>query len=195
MAVRKTIQIGHAALKAANKSISNFESQKLKQMIRDLKDTMKDQSLIGMAVPQIAENYKVFITQPRKTKARNLAKSDKLRVYINPKITEYSKAKSIIYEGCGSVLDGQLFGPVKRSQQISIEAFDEHKTHFRLTCDGILARVILHEYDHLEGIEFTEKVDDYKKLMTDDYYIKNIKNLTSHLRASKITLLKYKKLS
>ncbi len=194
MAIRKTIQIGDPRLKAEDLVVKNFSDPRVKRVIKDLKDTMVKNDLVGMAAPQIGYNYKIFITQPKKTKYRRLPKGDELRIYINPKIVKYSKEQNIIYEGCGSVLNGNLFGPVKRSKEIIIEAFNEREEKFRLRCDGILARVIQHENDHMVGIEFTEKIFDYKKLMARDFYIKNIRNSREQLRASKITTVEYKKL-
>lgn len=194
MAVRQTIQIGHPALKALNTTVADFNSPELKQLIQDLKDTMYDAGLIGIAAPQIAENFQVFITEPRETDARPKDQADELRVYINPQIVDTSNDEVIIYEGCGSVLNGLLFGPVKRPQQITIEAHNEKGERFRFTADGILGRVIQHEYDHLQGIEFTEKITDYKKLMHKDFYIKNIKSSQEQMEASKITVKRLLKL-
>lgn len=165
MAVKKIIQIGHPALKAKNKQITSFDDLKLRQLVKDLKDTMIAGDLIGIAAPQIAKNFTVFVTQPRKTKLRTNV-GDKLRVYVNPVIIDSSNEKSIIFEGCGSVLDGKLFGPVKRPREIIIEAYYLSGRKFQLHCDGILARVIQHEYDHLSGIEFLEKISDYTQVMT-----------------------------
>lgn len=194
MAIRKTIQIGDPKLKAKNLVVKDFGNFRVKRVIKDLRDTMIKNDLIGMAAPQIGYNYKIFITQPRKTKARKLAKGDKLRIYINPKIVKFFKVQNLIYEGCGSVLNGNLFGPVKRPQEITIEAYDTNGGKFQLRCNGILARVIQHENDHMVGIEFTEKIFDYKKLMNKEFYIKRIRNSKEQLQASKITVVEYKKL-
>jgi peptide deformylase len=193
MSIRKIIQIGHPSLKAKNDAIGDFKSMKLKKLIKDLKDTMNKNDLIGIAAPQIAENYTVFVTHPRNTKSRNLGKADKFRVFINPKIINFSKEESVIYEGCGCVPN--IFGPVRRPKEIKIEAFDQKQNKFSLRCDGILARVIQHEYDHLSGIEFIEKICDYKKIMTKEFYIKNIKNSKEQLSASKITKVEFKKVN
>ncbi|MBI4058472.1 peptide deformylase [Candidatus Gottesmanbacteria bacterium] len=194
MAVRTIIQIGHPALKAKNEVIFDFSDLKLSQLIIDLRDTMVKNQLIGIAAPQIAENYKMFVTEPRQTTSRKLTKTDKFRVYINPQITFFSKEENVIYEGCGSVLNGLLFGPVKRPKEIIIEAFDEKEGKFQIHTDGILGRVIQHEYDHLHGVEFTEKVLDYRKLMHRDFYIERIKNSREQVAASKISILEYKPL-
>lgn len=191
MTVRKIIQIGHPALKAKNEIIADFNSPKLKRLIKDLKDTMHKTGLIGIAAPQIARNYLVFVTQPRKTKTRKLTKIDKFRVYINPKIVFYAKDTSLIYEGCGSVARGNLFGPVIRPKEIRIEAYDENGTKYSLECDGILARVIQHEYDHLFGIEFLEKISDYRQIISAEYYRQSLRNSKEQKQASKITKIIY----
>ncbi len=195
MAVRNVIQIGHPALKAKNKKITSFSSVKTRKLLKDLRDTMYKTGLIGIAAPQIAQNYMVFVTHPRNTEVRKLPKTDKSRIYINPKISYYSKKMSLIYEACGSVsvIDGFLFGPVSRAEVVEITAYDEKGNKFSLKTDGILARVIQHEYDHLRGVEFIQKVDDYAKLVSEEYYVKNIKNSKKQKNASKITKIEYKK--
>ena len=63
---------------------------------------------------------------------------------------------------------------------------------FSLYCDGILARVIQHEYDHLQGIEFIEKISDLKKVISWNFYTKNVRNSKAQIEASKITKVEYK---
>ncbi len=193
MAVRTVIQAGHPKLKKQNKEIENLNLPKIKKLRRDLVDTMNKTGLIGIASPQIAENYMMFVTHPRKTKSRKIGRVDILRTYINPKITFKSRQENIIYEGCGSVVKGELFGPVSRPREIEVEAFDEKGQKFRLRCDGILACVIQHEYDHLMAIEFMEKVNDYKKIIVGSYYRKTIRNSKLQKQNSLITKIEYKK--
>ena len=190
--VRKVIEAGNPKLKAKNKLVKDFKSPKVKKLIKDLLDTMYKTDLIGIAAPQIGENYMIFVTHPRNTGARKLVRADKLRVYINPKIVQKSKQKSVIYEGCGSL--GDIFGPVLRPKEILIEAFDETGQKFSLRCNGILARVIQHEYDHLRGIEFIQKVSDYNKVMAKKYYRKNIRLSKPQVQNSQTTKIEFKPL-
>jgi peptide deformylase len=177
---RKVIQMGDKRLNAKNKNVVLPINSKIKILIKDLKDTMLKSGLIGIASPQIGENYNLFITNPRTTKNRpNKNMSDEFRIFINPKIISKSKNNVVMYEGCGSVASGKIFGPVSRPETITIEAFNMLGQKFRLICNGILSRVIQHEYDHLLGIEFTEKVTDYKKLIDVEHYLKNRKKLTN----------------
>lgn len=182
--VRDTIQIGNPILKAPNKEIIDFNDPIFKQTVEDLIETMRKREHVGMAAPQIGENLKVFITEPRETKYRTKDQADELRIFVNPKIVACSKEEVIIWEGCGSFPD--VFGPVKRPKEITIEALDLTGKKFRLTCDGILARVIQHEYDHLEGIQFIEKVTDLGQLKNTEFYIKDIKGLPELAKASVI---------
>lgn len=194
MAVRTIIEIGHRVLKLKNKPIVDFKSKKLQKLVNDLKDTMISVDLIGIAAPQIGENYQVFLTQPRKTNSRNLGKSDILRVYINPRITFLSKETNLIYEGCGCVPSLSIFAPVMRPKEIEVEAYDIKGKKLSLRCDGILARVIQHEYDHLQGIEFLEKVKDNRKMISWKHYCKDIRNSKEQKAASLTTKIEFKKL-
>jgi peptide deformylase len=195
MAVKKILQIGDPKLKKKNKIIKKFDDRGIKRIIKNLVDTMHKNNLIGIAAPQIGENYQIFVTEAIKTETRSANQTDKLRIYINPRIVYSSKEENIIYEGCGCVANGGLFGPVKRPRQVRIEAYNEKKQKFRLECDGILARVIQHEQDHLSGIEFIEKIFDYKKLINRDFYIKKVKNSEQQTRASVISVKRYSKLT
>ncbi len=195
MAVRNILQIGDTRLKAKNHFIDDFDNPKLKKVVKDLVETIRAGGIfIGLAAPQIGENYQIIATELKETKTRTGDQLDKLRVYINPKIIFYSKTKNVAYEGCGSVAHADLYGQVKRPKEIIIEAFNLDRHKFRLRCDGLLARVIQHEYDHLSGIEFTEKVIDYKKLMNRDFYIKKIKNSKQQIQSSTITIKEFSEL-
>ncbi len=195
MAVKTVIQAGHPKLKTKNKEIGNTNLPKIKKLRKDLIDTMNKTGLIGIAAPQIGQNYMIFVTHPRKTKSRHIGKTDILRTYINPKITFKSKKENVIYEGCGSVVNGDLFGPVSRPEEVGVEALNEKGEKFKLRCNGILARVIQHEYDHLMGIEFLERVNDYKKVIVGNYYRKRIRNSRLQKQNSLITIIDYKKLN
>lgn len=169
MIIKEIIQIGNPLLSKKSKPIAKISSIETQQVIKNLVDSMRYHDLVGMAASQIGEKMRIFVTEVRKTFYRNFSK-DILRVYINPKIVWFSKKQVIIYEGCGSVAYAKLFAPVKRPEKIIIEAFDEKGNKFRLKAEGFLSRVIQHEYDHLDGIEFTEKITDIRKIMSSGEY-------------------------
>ena len=173
MIIKEIIQIGNPILSRKSNFVVKVDSEETQRVIKNLVDSMRYHNLIGIAASQIGEKIRVFVTEARKTKYRNLEK-DKLRVYINPKIIWSSKNQVVIYEGCGSVAYAKLFAPVKRPEKIIIEAFDENGDKFKLEADGMLGRVIQHEYDHLYGIIFTEKILDIKKIMSSEEYKKKM---------------------
>lgn len=190
---REIIQNGDPRLKTVNKIIKNFNDSSLKNVVGDLIETMRTNDLIGIAAPQIGENLRVFITEPRETKTRIGNQTDELRIYINPKIVKFSDEKVVIWEGCGSYKKASVFGPVKRSREITIEATNLDGKRFRFTCDGILARVIQHEYDHLDGIEFIDRMDDIEMLKSREYYISEIRNRPEIIEGSIITKIEFRK--
>ena len=79
------------------------------------------------------------------------------------------------YEGCGSVASAQFFGPVERPEEITVCAYNREGEEFEYTASGLLARVIQHELDHLDGILFHEKIKDMKKVMSKEEYLKTNK--------------------
>lgn len=173
MAIKKTFEIGNEVVRAKAKPVEAITGAKVKKIITDLTDTMRAGDLVGMAAPQIGVSSRIFITEIRKTKARKYVDGgETLTVFINPTITKVSKKLVEDYEGCGSVANGELFGPVKRPETVAVHAWNEQGEEFELETSGLLARVIQHEYDHLEGVCFIEKVTDNKKLMGIHEYIK-----------------------
>lgn len=176
MIIEKITQAGNPILRQKAGLVKNFKSQVTKKIIKDLIETMRSDSLIGMAAPQIGRSYRIFITEIRRTASRKIVDRDQLRVFINPRIIRFSKKKSIGYEGCGSVGNAHIFGPVKRADEIIVEALDEKEKKFVLKARGLLARVIQHELDHINGIIFTDKISDYKKIMSRDEYRKLSRN-------------------
>ena len=179
MVIEEIVQIGNPQLKEKSKVVKDIKSKKTKEVIQNLIDSAHHYHLSGMAACQIGENVRIFITEIRDTNFRKLQNTDPLRIYINPEIISFSKKQSVMYEGCGSVAYSKLFAPVKRPKEVLIEAFDEKGKKFKLKAEGFLARVILHEYDHLEGIAFTEKITDVTKMMSSEEYIKQKKKKKS----------------
>jgi len=171
MIIKDIMQIGNPLLSKKSKFVADIDSKETQRVINNLVDSVRYHGLVGIAASQIGEKLRIFVTEVRKTKYRN-HKKDILRVYINPKIVWFSKKQVIIYEGCGSVAYAKLFAPVRRPEKIIIEASDANGNQFKLKAEGFLSRVIQHEYDHLDGIEFTEKITDMRRIMSSEEYKK-----------------------
>ncbi|MFZ2188776.1 MAG: peptide deformylase [Candidatus Moraniibacteriota bacterium] len=172
MIIKSITQVGNPIIRRKSKKVVSMESPETKKVVKDLVDSMRSANLVGMAAPQIGHNLRIFVTEIRTTPTRKTAEPGKLLLFINPEITNFSQKQALGYEGCGSVASANIFGKVLRSSQITIEAFDKNNKKFTLTAKGLLARVIQHEFDHLEGIIFLDKVSDKKSLMSREEYIK-----------------------
>lgn len=194
MPVRSVLQLGDPRLSKKTKHLSPT-SKKAQTIVTDLIDTMQASGLIGIAAPQIGESYRVFVTEIRKTKTRPGNATDKLRVFINPELVNQSSEKVMLYEGCGSVAEGMIFGPVTRSKAVTVRAYNQSGELFELRCNGLLARVILHEHDHLEGIEFLERMNTIKKLVGREYYEEHVRNNPTEQKRVIITMKSEKKIS
>lgn len=173
MAIKKISEIGSEVIRSRATELGEITPSKLTKLIVDLTDTMRHENLVGIAAPQIGLGVRVFLTEVRKTKNRkDITEIDSLRVFINPEIISFSKKQVDGYEGCGSIAHGGLFGVVKRPETICVQAFNENGEAFELETGGLLARIIQHEVDHLNGICFIDHVTDTKKLLGREEYLK-----------------------
>src|SRR5574344_1751560 len=149
MAVRKVLQYGEKTLREKSKEVHKV-SKKVKDLIKDLLDTLYVQNGVGLAAPQIGENYRVFV--------RDTSSGDEPlnpMVFINPKIIKKSGA-FISNEGCLSF--PELYTDVRRYKNVMVKAMDRQGRSFVLEAkDGsLLAKAIQHENDHLDGILFID---------------------------------------
>jgi peptide deformylase len=174
MSVRPTTLVGVPVLRAKAKKVADFKSAQVKRIITDLTDSMRSAQLVGMAAPQIGIGLQIFVTEVRKTKQRrDVKKFDPLRVFINPRITSRSKKTILGYEGCGSVAPTEgLFAEVPRSDVVTVTAQDQEGKKFTLKATGLLARIIQHEQDHLEGKVFLDRVVNTRSLRSRTTHIK-----------------------
>ena len=140
----------------------------LEKLITNMKETMYNASGVGLAAPQIGKAIRLFLID-----ASPFAEDDDLseeertvlksfnKVFINPKILEEEGEEWIFNEGCLSIPD--VREDVSRQPKITIEYQDENFTVHTETLNGLDARVFQHEYDHIEGILFTDKLSTLKK--------------------------------
>lgn len=149
MAIRKVVRYGENSLREPSKEVHKV-SQKIKNLVQDLLDTMYKENGVGLAAPQIGENVRVFVIDVSTDK-----EPLNPRVFINPKIIKKSGA-CISHEGCLSF--PEAFTDVKRYANVMIKALDTNGRSFVLEAkDGsLLARAIQHEFDHLDGILFID---------------------------------------
>jgi peptide deformylase len=115
-------------------------------------EILKRDKGVGLAGPQIGFMKRIFVTHVH---------DDIERVFINPSILETSHNTHKFEEGCLSIPG--IYAQIVRSESIKIQAWNEKGKPFTLETGGILARVILHEYDHLEGVLFLDHLPESKR--------------------------------
>jgi peptide deformylase len=145
--IRPIVLYGHSVLR--EKCLPSNNKIYIKQIIEDLWDTVDEADGAGLAAPQIGEQYRVFVV--------NLKDYNWRQVFINPRMIKEDGETINMNEGCLS-LPG-IAGKVLRRDIIEMEWYDENWQYHRETFDGMESRVIQHEYDHLEGILWVDKVD------------------------------------
>ena len=146
-----------------NKDYPEFDA-----LLENMFDTMYNASGVGLAAPQIGLAIRLFIvdTAPFSddedfTEAEQKDLREFKRVFINAKILEEEGDEWAFNEGCLSIPD--VREDVFRKPKITIEYLDENFKTKKESFDGLIARVIQHEYDHIEGILFTDKLSSLKK--------------------------------
>lgn len=178
------VAYGDPVLRKKGKEITK-DYPKLSELIENMWDSMYNAYGVGLAAPQIGRSIRLFIVdaapfaedeeldEQEKEQLKNLKK-----VFINPKIVEEEGEEWAFSEGCLSIPD--IREDVFRKPQIVIEYQDEDFNSHRETYSGLAARVIQHEYDHIEGILFTDKLSSLKKRL--------IKSKLSNISKGKINV-------
>lgn len=136
----------------------------LKELVRDMQETMVHSDGVGLAAPQIGKAIRLVVVtlDPLKEDFPEYAGFN--RTYINPHILEYDDSETeLLDEGCLS-LPG-IHEPVRRPTRIRVSYMDEEFTPHEEWVDGYLARVMQHEFDHLDGHLFIDRISALRKQM------------------------------
>ena len=157
------VAYGSNVLRSQCKEIDSSYSN-LDQLIENMFETMYAASGVGLAAPQINKSIRLIIVDTSPFKDDD--SPDHVvckKIFINPKITSITGESWSFSEGCLSI--PEVREDVKRLSEITIEYFDKDFNKHTEIYDGLNARVILHEYDHVEGILFVDKISPLRKRM------------------------------
>jgi peptide deformylase len=135
----------------------------LQKLIADMYETMYAANGVGLAAPQIGKSIRLFVIDGTPMEDEEDVAVNLKRVFINPEIIEESEEEDKFEEGCLSIPG--LRENIDRPEEITMRFLDENFQPHEETFDGIAARIIQHEYDHLEGILFTDKLSAFKKTL------------------------------
>jgi peptide deformylase len=149
LAIRKIVMYPAEILESKCKKVEVFD-KKLVKLLNDMYDTMIEFDGVGLAAPQIGLDQQIAIV--------DIGDEDGTIEMINPEIVE-TTGEQTGAEGCLSFPD--LYGEVSRPSWVKIKAQDRKGKFYTLEAEDFLARAILHEIDHLNGVLFTSKVSRY----------------------------------
>ena len=156
----KLVPENHPALHtiAEEFTAEEFANGTVAKVLKDLRQAIKTYKVDGytavaIAAPQIGVSKRMFIIEDQSDEGDRLPTV----IAINPKITKFSKKTHVVGEGCLSIPD--QYGLVRRSTNVTLTATDEHGKAYTRGAGGLLAQIIQHENDHLDGILFTDRAE------------------------------------
>jgi len=146
------IRYPHPALRWKSKPITRIDPE-LRRTIRAMFDCMYANKGIGLAANQVALPYRLFVMNA----TGDPAVAEPEKVFLNPEIVR-RKGSVEDEEGCLSL--PQLYGQVRRAEKIVVNAFDLDGQEFEMSLDELEARIVQHEYDHIDGVLFIDRMTD-----------------------------------
>jgi peptide deformylase len=145
------VTLGDARLRKHSIVVPEFNGE-IQSLAEQMLETMRTNKGIGLAAVQVGKMIRLFVTDLPK---------DMPRVFINPEIVETSLDQVTFEEGCLSIPD--INADVVRPMQVRVQAWNLKGRPFSLDADDLLARVIQHEIDHLNGVLFIDRIDSKKR--------------------------------
>ena len=156
----KICKLGEEVLRKKSVPIKDEEiNDELRALAEEMFETMENANGVGLACPQIGKNIRMFVAE---------ADDDVKRVFINPQIIATSDDSVPYEEGCLSV--PQVYENIMRPSKVTVQAQDQNGKKFTLEAEGLLARIVQHENDHLDGVIFIDRGDaDFAKKTAEQF--------------------------
>jgi peptide deformylase len=175
MPIRPIVRLGHPALRTVAQAVepSRLGEPAAQALIDDMIETMRAAHGVGLAAPQVGTSLQVFVYElmppspdqqepPPPASERAAAATIPLHVVVNPMLTPQAGELVYDWEGCLSIPD--LRGLVPRHPAVRVRGLDREGRALDYVADGFEARIIQHEYDHLNGVVFLDRMRDLKAL-------------------------------
>lgn len=162
-------QIGFPTLTQKAETVKDFSDPELKNLISEMLDTLKkgEDFSAGLAANQVGVLKRLTIVKRLDLENKpDFDGTDVWEVMVNPIIVKKSDVKSIYWEGCLSINNGNLFGQVERPRRVTVEYQNSKGDKKVIKADGYFSHLLQHEIDHLDGILFTSYIKDPSELYT-----------------------------
>jgi peptide deformylase len=154
------IPFGHPILRKRAEDIGK-DYPELDQLISDMYETMYNAKGVGIAAPQVGKSIRLFVVDGSPIEDDTLDMANFKKIFINPVVLDEYGDEWGYDEGCLSIPD--VIEEVYRPEEVRIRYFDRNWVQHEEKYVGIQARIIQHEYDHLEGILFTDHLGGFRK--------------------------------
>ena len=168
MHLLKVIQLGNPDLRRQAQSVEQSQDNRIQHLIDQLIATAQAASGVGIAAPQVAQPDRLFIVASRPNQRYPYAPTMEPTAVINPQIMAHSDEQVKGWEGCLSIPG--IRGLVPRYREIEVEYTDRWGDRKQRLLTDFVARIFQHEYDHLEGVVFLDRVESTQDLMTEQEY-------------------------
>ncbi len=166
--VLKVAELGNPVLRSPAHPIENIADPSIQKLIDNLLKTVNKTNGVGIAAPQVFESWQLFIVASRPNLRYLHALTMEPTPMINPEILSRSDELVEDWEGCLSVPG--MRGLVKRSREIEVRYCDRYGQPHQKIFTDFVARIIQHEYDHINGKVFLDRVDNTLNLMSEAEY-------------------------
>ena len=154
MSIRPLCVEPHPVLRRSARPVEIF-SEEIRHMARDLIETMYANDGIGLAAPQIGQDLQMFIANPSQERGREV-------VVVNP-VLESAEGRTAVVEGCLSLPN--VWERVRRFARVRLKGQDTGGRPLAIEADGLLAVVLQHEFDHLQGRLFIDRVSWWRRCL------------------------------
>lgn len=165
-------QLGNPILRQQAKLVDNIQDEAIQNLIDALMVTATASNGVGIAAPQVSQSARIFIVASRPNPRYPNAPEMEPTAMINPQIITHSTEVVNGWEGCLSIPG--IRGIVPRYQAIEVEYTTRNGKQNRQELTDFVARIFQHEYDHLEGIVFLDRLKSTQDLMTEQEYLQRI---------------------
>ena len=164
MSILKVARLGHPVLRGETRALpqNQIRSDNIQRFIDDMLETMKEYDGVGLAAVQVHESSRIAVLEVAENPRYPKKPKVPLSVLINPAVTPLTDEMEEDWEGCLSI--PELRGRVPRYKTIQVEALGRDGNALEFTASGFHARVIQHEWDHLNGKVFLDRMRDLSTL-------------------------------
>ena len=168
--IRQIAQLGHPILRQTAVEVQDINNLSIHTLIEDLLATVSDTNGVGIAAPQVYESLRIFIMASRPNLRYPSAPEIEPTAIINPEILWTSDEMENDWEGCLSVPG--IRGLVPRHKRIGVKYTTINGTLKEYELNDFLARIFQHEYDHLNGLSFLDRLESTKDIITEKEFSK-----------------------